>query len=358
MSFKVFKINHDNNFSIIRYILAAGVFINHFNVIFNEDFKWIISSHNRVGAFFAISGFLIIGSLFKGSPFKKYAINRAWRIFPSYFFVVVSVAVLFCFISNLTASEYYTDSGFWKYLAANLSFLNFLHPSLPGCFTGVDANAVNGSLWTMKIEIQLSLMAPLFVYLCKKYNLNVFRTIVMILIISLLYRMLFLHLYTTYEKPIYEILGRQLLAQMIYFFIGIAIYSMYDKFNKYKYHIIALSATLHILFSYLVDNHYYYALLQPYVITTLVISLALIPGNIMKYIDRGYNISYEIYLSHFPCIIFAHYLRIDEKYGIYAALAASILFTIFFSIITFLTVGQLYKKRNKFKNPIRQENSL
>lgn len=81
--------------------------------------------------------------------------------------IVVACAAGLVFASDLTPAQYFTDSGLIKYLAANLSFLNFLHPTLPGVFQGQEFvnPAVNGSLWTMKIEWALYLSVPLIYFL-------------------------------------------------------------------------------------------------------------------------------------------------------------------------------------------------
>lgn len=41
----------------------------------------------------------------------------------------------------------------FKYVAANLVFLNFTHPNLPGLFESNSLQAINGALWTLKIEV-------------------------------------------------------------------------------------------------------------------------------------------------------------------------------------------------------------
>lgn len=333
----------------MRYILALGVLIDHFNILCDADIPWVISSYNSVGVFFAISGFVLIGRLLKGFPFSKYATNRAWRIFPSYFFIVLFVALTFSIFSNLSFGSYFSSTGFWKYLAANLTFLNFLHPELPGFDTHSIANAVNGSLWTMKIEIQLSLIAPFFVWICKKYKLNIIKSITFIIGISIFYRFLFEYLYSIYTHPIFEILGRQFIGQLLYFFAGILIYIFYDFFIKNIRLFILFSLALYIVTWEWIEIPYYHLWLQPFVVTSLVMGLALLPYNLSATLGLKYNFSYELYLCHYPMIILVKHFDLPTNAGITMSFIISIVSSVLLALITYFSVGRLYLKNKNIR---------
>jgi hypothetical protein len=55
--------------------------------------------------------------------------------------------------SNISTSEYFRSPQLFKYFIVNVFFMNFLQPSLPGVFVENGSQAVNGSLWTIKLEI-------------------------------------------------------------------------------------------------------------------------------------------------------------------------------------------------------------
>ena len=104
-----------------------------------------------VKAFFVVSGFLIFMSFERSSSFASYARKRIRRIYPAYFTVVMLCAIFLVAVSSKNIEHYF--SFVWvKYVLANLAFLNFLQPTLPGVFDSNKIAVVNGALWTLKIR--------------------------------------------------------------------------------------------------------------------------------------------------------------------------------------------------------------
>lgn len=326
----------------VRYILAFGVLISHFNVLCGCHVPWVVSSYFRVGGFFTLSGFVLLGSLLRGGSAKNFIIRRAWRILPSYFFVVLMAAIGLVVVSELPAADYFTSSGFWKYLAANLSFLNFLHPDLPGVFTDLQERAVNGALWTMKVEWQLSLCAPLFVWLCRRFNWNLVKAALVVIAVSLLYRWIFLELYIATERSIYEILGRQFVGQTLFFFSGIVLYCFYEKLMRRRALYFSIALAIYVPLYLFVNNYYFLILAFPFLVSALTLTASLIPGDFAAVIDRGHNISYEIYLCHFPVVQLVASYGLVARIGTVGAFVVCVAGTLAAAVITYFTVGRMY----------------
>ncbi len=339
----VHHIGRSNNMGLVRYLLAFGVLIAHFNYVFASEVPWFISSYFSVGGFFALSGFVLFNSLIKGNDIKSYIINRLWRILPSYFFIVIVSAASLSLISNLGINEYFSSPDFWKYVFANLSFANFLHPSLPGVF---DGNAVNGSLWTMKIELQLTFFAPLIVWAITRYKLNIIKSISIIIAISIVYRYIFNILYENTYNSIYEILGRQFVGQFIFFSSGILLYLIYNRIKNHFGSLFILSLSAYILFKFIFNFRFSYLVLIPIIISILCVSASLLPVRNHKVFEKN-NISYELYLCHMPVIQLIYYFNTIYNFGIETALMLSITGTFALSSICYFTVGNLYLKRKK-----------
>lgn len=340
-------IDHNNNMSLVRYILAFGVLISHFNILCGAHIPWIVTNYDRVGGFFTLSGFLLASPLIKGLSFKDFAIKRLWRITPSYSFVIIVSAVFLCFFSSYSYKEYFISKGFWEYIGINLVYLNFLDPDLPGVFTNHAIPAVNGALWTMKVEWVLTLSLPFVLWIIARCKWNLRVTILLILFLSLIYRIWLHWLLVTTEKPIYEILGRQFAGQALYFYMGILIFTYYKDFRHRRWIFIIPSLILYVCFRYFVFIPLYYVILHPFVISFLVMGVALIPHDIAAIIDHGKNISYEIYLWHFPVFQVLADFSLVSSIGVGQTFALGIIAVLILSIITFKSVGRLYLIRKK-----------
>jgi peptidoglycan/LPS O-acetylase OafA/YrhL len=160
-----------NNLDELRLILAAIVAIRHIIVLAELDefyhFLSFLSSEFAVSGFFVLSGFLVF-SAFKPGEAKRYALRRCTRIYPAYLAVLV-VAVI-AGLLNATVLDYVSipPGEVVRYLLANGAFLNFVHPNLGNLFSGQHLVAVNGALWTIKIEVLFYLIVPVLALLINK----------------------------------------------------------------------------------------------------------------------------------------------------------------------------------------------
>lgn len=117
-----------------------------------------------VYAFFALSGVFVMVSYFHRSSPCKFIVHRLKRLLPAYFAVVLAAAVILAVISSYSFADYFLSSDWWKYVVSNMCLMNFLSPNLPGVFSGHIETAVNGSLWYVKVEVLFTLFFPLLVW--------------------------------------------------------------------------------------------------------------------------------------------------------------------------------------------------
>lgn len=160
------KINIDNNFDILRLILAVLVFFAHWNTLTSQDIsnQLFHLSGYAVHMFFIVSGFLIFWSFDADQNKKRFYIKRFFRIFPLYAFLIILQTLFFVGFSDGSTFEVI------KYFIANIFFLNFLAPSVGSTLSSLEVNAINGSLWTLKNEVVFYLIVPLLFMFYKKWG--------------------------------------------------------------------------------------------------------------------------------------------------------------------------------------------
>jgi peptidoglycan/LPS O-acetylase OafA/YrhL len=156
---------HRNNFDLLRFLLAATVVLFHLAVLSKmpalASLLAVANGTYGVLGFFAISGYVVTLSWYRCAGWREYVERRARRILPGYLAVVLFWWFAGSMISTLSAPEYWQNAGTWRYLAANVSFLQFFAPSLPGVFAGDPRlPAVNGSLWSIRSELLCYLLLP------------------------------------------------------------------------------------------------------------------------------------------------------------------------------------------------------
>jgi len=295
-----------NNLDCLRLLLASIVVFFHVGALTNlpafSALAKYCSPHFAVRSFFVISGLLIYRSYIRSSSVGSYMEKRARRIYPAYFTIILLPALALYFMTNLPAAQYF-GSGFWKYLGANLLFLNFLAPSLPGVFTHNSISTVDGALWTLKIEVAFYLFIPAMHYLCSRFGTK--KTMGTIFCLSTIWKYGFAWLasvhhaagmYTTDpSRSIYSQLDVQFPSQLVYFSAGVLLFLYYDKL---KYHFLSIACATTCLF--FVDHFFAGGILDVFWISGLVFVFGFWRhfGNFSKHGD----FSYGVYIVHWPIL--------------------------------------------------------
>lgn len=327
-----------NNMGIVRYLMAFSVLVAHFNLLEHTEIWWPISSYNAVGGFFAISGFLMAGSYLRQQNWKRYLLNRCRRILPPYWTTVIFFALILYFFSS--SPDYFTSTHFWKYLISNLCFLNFIEPDLPGVFQGLEMSAVNGSLWTMKVEWMLYFTMPIATWVLVRCRKRPVIVISLIYTFSAIYRLLFVWLYNTMGSQIYETLSRQFMGQLMFFYSGVMVYYYFDMFMRWRWWILAacllMITTLH-------QYQLFVIVLEPAVISFLALWLSMV-GKWGTWEGKKDNISYNIYLLHFPICQLAALYQLGNRWGTWASFGAVCAVTVLLSWLMNVGIEKPLKK--------------
>ena len=268
-----------NNFDIVRLVLASVVVLVHTSTLSHSEvlrpLHWL-SATVAVEGFFAISGFLIFASYDRCRTLGEYFRNRAWRILPGYWF-----SALVCVLIAVTLGNYH----FLPWLLADLSFAGFLRDTIPGLFAhNPDGAAVNGALWTIKIEVMFYLAVPLIVWLCRRLK----RDAVLwgLFVFSVVFRVVLWK----------SRFGLQLPGQLSYFMIGALVYYHLAWFKRHGLWVMLGAGAMFGL--HLLTGWY---TLRPAAVALLTMGAChLLPE--FKGPTKWGDFSYGTYILHFPIV--------------------------------------------------------
>lgn len=152
--------NRPSGFDYLRLLLSTLVIVSHavgvsYGVaqtisVFGGELRPFVAI--ILPMFFALSGFLVAGSLTRCKSLISFLGLRIIRLIPALAVETLLAAVLIGFIfTNLSAGEYFSSSGFYRYFLNILGIVQFY---LPGVFSQLPwPHLVNGQLWTLPWEL-------------------------------------------------------------------------------------------------------------------------------------------------------------------------------------------------------------
>ena len=289
-----------NNLDLIRISAAAQVALLHSLEHLNHlpMLRQILGLFPGVPIFFFVSGFLITKSWVNTQNLKTYAINRFLRIYPAliicFFVCIVGLLVL-----DVLHPNQFLSSKLWLWMVAQLSVLQFYNPDF---LRGFGVGVVNGSLWTVSVELQFYVLAPLFCLFLKKNKLAWMLCLFAFVILNFAYH------YVENDSVILKLIGVSFLPWFYMFLMG-AVLAVFPELRarilQYPLYLYVVSLIVAIGLSWLaglpIEGNRFNALTFV-TLVLLVFKLAFTKTEVAKKILRGNDFSYGLYLYHMPVI--------------------------------------------------------
>lgn len=334
-----------NNFDFIRLVAALQVVflhsVEHLNIAINQDVIFFISLFPGVPVFFLISGFLISASYENSQgSIKQYFVNRLLRIYPALWVCfLVSVVTVFIFYEKS-----FHVSEFLVWSLAQLSFVQFYNPDF---LRGYGVGVLNGSLWTITVELQFYIAIPILYVIAQSHSKKIAnkKLLFSILVIALLFLVFANYLYRlnsfTDKSFISKLYSVSLLPHLYMFLFGVIIqrniFIVYplikDKFFVWLgVYIIAILICDY--FKLNVGGNYIGFI--PFVfLSALIVSLAYSFNGVLGKLLHRKDISYGVYIYHMVFInIFFHNGYVESYYY----LAFIFLLTIFSATLSWVYI--------------------
>tara|TARA_R110000744_G_scaffold22045_3_gene56621 strand:- start:1799 stop:2773 length:975 start_codon:yes stop_codon:yes gene_type:complete len=274
----------NNNFDFLRLFLASSVVWHHFLLLTQQTITFfpfdIIDRELAVKAFFVISGALIWVSANRTEEALTYVKKRFFRVYPAYIFVLLISATVSFFLFSAGINE------ILSYLFWNSLFLNFVQPCIGSMFENNVICAVNGSLWTLKLEVGFYIFVGLCVFALKKRAISI---LVVFTLVSILLSLIF-----TYVTP--DLIPKEYLHQLpfmfFYFGLGALLFPFYRDATLNVNNFIFLAASI---------LYYISELFYPVFVISFVYFIAYgLPFKIE--LSKIGDLSYGAYIFHFPII--------------------------------------------------------
>lgn len=327
-----------NNFDGVRIGLALIVVFAHLSALTElsafSSFGKYFDSDFAVKGFFAISGFLVMKSYFNSPTLTDFCEKRFRRIYPAYLCAILLCLTIGVWTTKLPLADFFISPQTIKYLLVNAAMLNFLQPTLPLTFEGNPVSTLNGSLWTIKVEVSLYLLVPTLFWLFTRFQST--GAALVLAVASSLWVYFFKSHYT---GGIGAELSRQFPGQLSYFALG-SVMAINKKIFEKQLIILCASAALFLATSQNVARLFF----EPFFYSSLVLFLSTKASRNLN-VGRYGDISYGIYLYHFPIIQIFVYFKVFQD-NPYLGLLATFALTVAAALCSWHFIEKRFLKRS------------
>ncbi|HJQ10037.1 MAG TPA: acyltransferase [Gemmatimonadaceae bacterium] len=313
-----------NNFDLIRLFGALQVAVvhatEHLHAVRLEPLVGFLGYLPGVPIFFTVSGFLVSLSLERARSVRQYSTNRALRIFPGLW-----ACVALSFLMVVAAGIELPHAGsVLSWFAAQFTIAQFYNPPW---LRGFGVGVLNGSLWTIPVELQFYAALPLLAWWAGRRSGRwaLLAVVAGTVMVSL----------RTWGPPRTSLLGKFLsvsLAPYLFFFlVGILLRYAYEKHPAYFRGralwwalVYAAWVCVEIIFGIPGSTGNLLNIGSIALLSTLVVSAAFSSESLSGRLLGTTDISYGLYIYHMPVVNLALVNGVVGPAGVACALLVSI----------------------------------
>ncbi|BAN23757.1 acyltransferase family protein [Caballeronia insecticola] len=281
-----------SGFDYLRIGLAIGVVCWH-SIVTTQGFgyeqplwdSWRMLIGGLLPMFFALSGFLVSGSLVRTKSIGRFLSLRAIRLYPALAVeVLLSALILGPLLTKLPLSEYFSRHEFWAYFHNIIGYITF---PLPGLFDDNPFPSItNVSLWTIPFELECYICLTVFALIGLKRRFLLLLA-VCVMMVCATYMLAHRPNAIQFDTPP----GRLLVGC----FLGGVLAYLYRDRIPFSGGLFALALALH----FLLTRHAWTAYLSIFPTAYVTAWLGLLNPPKRTFLLRG-DYSYGLYLFAFP----------------------------------------------------------
>lgn len=341
-------LERNNNFTCIHLCAALMVVLGHQFDLMGKTPPSIFGMNVHglgVRILFVVSGYLITESYIRNNNIFVYIKRRLLRIYPALIIcIMMSVLALGPIFTTLPLSIYFKNSGeyIWKNLCMSPVF------ALPGVFEdNIYPSVVNGSLWTLPIEVFCYLTLIVFLGIYNKLSLlsrkgaNIYY-IVVIVFLNVIY---LLRMGGINESFIFWGTDWSMALELILYFYSGSLFSRLELKKSCN-----LQFALMVCLVTLCTGGLWRKITTILAIAYIVLSFAFAERLVFSKILKGKDICYGIYLWAFPVqqsLVQLILVRNGLECPVGIMFVFSIVIVFFLSYVTFVLVERPVQKRFK-----------
>ena len=214
----------ENCFDFLRLFAASCVVVQHATFHLNLPLLWLQPDgrwwfYDGVPLFFIMSGMLVYHSaekcLTSGRPLSDYFYNRFLRIAPAiYAYMVITALALLALGAIAWRSLFSLPFAGW--VSATIALAPVYNPPL---FRHIGLGAINGSLWTIPVEVSFYVSLPLLVLAARRFGFARMITTIWLLALIAMTAQWWLELHSG-RSLAYKLMAVTLLPHLGFFALG------------------------------------------------------------------------------------------------------------------------------------------